>query len=78
MSFMTESGEMQFNNQYIIKNFIVRQSSSLKANDKDYKQHLNALVEKKKKTKTKTKKTRAKLEVPASLFTSDQSGNNND
>ena len=71
MSFMTESGEMQFNNQYIIKNFIVRQSSSLKANDKDYKQHLNALVEKK-------KKTRAKLEVPASLFTSDQSGNNND
>ena len=73
MSFMTESGEMQFNNQYIIKNFIVRQSSSLKANDKDYKQHLNALVEKK-----KNKKTRAKLEVPASLFTSDQSGNNND
>ena len=72
MSFMTESGEMQFNNQYIIKNFIVRQSSSLKANDKDYKQHLNALVEKKK------KKTRAKLEVPASLFTSEQSGNNND
>ena len=71
MSFMTESGEMQFNNQYIIKNFIVRQSSSLKANDKDYKQHLNALVEKK-------KKTRAKLEVPASLFTSEQSGNNND
>ena len=73
MSFMTESGEMQFNNQYIIKNSIFRQSSSLKANDKDYKQHLNALVEKKKK-----KKTRAKLEVPASLFTSDQSGNNND
>ena len=74
MSFMTESGEMQFNNQYIIKNFIVRQSSSLKANDKDYKQHLNALV-KKKKTKTKTL---AKLEVPASLFASYQSGNNND
>ena len=75
MSFMTESGKMQFNNQYIIKNSIFRQSSSLKANDKDYKQHLNALVEKKKKKK---KKTRAKLEVPASLFTSDQSGNNND
>ena len=56
MSFMTESGEMQFNNQYIIKNFIVRQSSSLKANDKDYKQHLNALVEKKKKNKNKNKK----------------------
>ena len=57
MSFMTESGEMQFNNQYIIKNFIVRQSSSLKANDKDYKQHLNALVEKKKqKQKQKQKK----------------------
>ena len=74
MSFMTESGEMQFNNQYIIKNSIFRQSSSLKANDKDYKQHLNALVEKKK----KKKKTHAKLEVPASLFTSDQSGNNND
>ena len=71
MSFMTESGEMQFNNQYIIKNFIVRQSSSLKANDKDYKQHLNALVEKK-------RKTRSKLEVPASLFASDQSGSNND
>ena len=71
MSFMTESGEMQFNNQYIIKNFIFRQSSSLKANDKDYKQHLNALVEKK-------RKTRAKLEVPASLFASDQSGSNND
>ena len=71
MSFMTESGEMQFNNQYIIKNFIFRQSSSLKANDKDYKQHLNALVEKK-------RKTRSKLEVPASLFASDQSGSNND
>ena len=71
MSFMTESGEMQFNNQYIIKNFIFRQSSSLKANDKDYKQYLNALVEKK-------PKTRAKLEVPDSLFASDQSGSNND
>ena len=71
MSFMTESGEMQFNNQYIIKSFIFRQSSSLKANDKDYKQHLNALVEKK-------RKTRSKLEVPASLFASDQSGSNND
>ena len=72
MYFMTESGEMQFNNQYIITNFIFRQSSSLKGDDKDYKQHLNALVEKKK------KKTHAKLEVPASLFASDQSGNNND
>ena len=74
MYFMTESGEMQFNNQYIITNFIFRQSSSLKGDGKDYKQHLNALV-KKKKTKTKT---HAKLEVPASLFASDQSGNNND
>ena len=58
MSFMTESGEMQFNNQYIIKNSIFRQSSSLKANDKDYKQHLNALVEKKKKKKN-TRETRS-------------------
>ena len=74
MSFMTEFGEMQFNNQYIITNFIFRPPSSLKANDKDYKQHLSALVEKK---KTKKRKTRAKLEVPASLFASDQSGSNN-
>ena len=59
MSFMTESGEMQFNNQYIIKNSIFRQSSSLKANDKDYKQHLNALVEKKKKKKKNTRETRS-------------------
>ena len=61
---MTEYGEMQFNNQYIITNFIFRPPSSLKEKDKHYKQHLSALVEKK-------RKPRAKLEVPASLFASD-------
>ena len=60
MYFMTESGEMQFNNQYIITNFIFRQSSSLKGDDKDYKQHLNGLVEKKKnKQKKNTRETRS-------------------
>ena len=55
MYFMTESGEMQFNNQYVITNFIFRQSSSLKGDGKDYKQHLNALVKKKKQKQKHTR-----------------------